>query len=752
MRKSAFAITLFCVFLSSCLRSPEEKSAAFVKSGKAYLDKKEYATAVIELRNAVSAAPKNAEAHYLLGLALQKTGGVARAVPEFKVAADLDPSNADVRLRLAEILGSEEDSKMVSIAEAYAQAALKLRPGDPDALSALAMAEFRQNKIEPARQHLKAALQKNPAHPKASATLAQIQWTVDKDVPAAEKTFRSAVERSNDPDALIALGRFYSALGRPAEAEAELRKALAGNPNQGVALLELAKVQRSSGKTADALSTLEKLSSLPDPEYRAYHAQFLFQNGQKDAAIQELKDKLQKEPDQSAIQSALVGFYLETNRIDEADRLLAAAAAKDPRNAEVHEQRAQLLLAQKRIDEAGKAAEEAIRLRPQSGRAHYWLAKVHQARNRPLEYRNELKLAADFDPGLVPAFVDLAESLRNSKSLVEALAVLDRLTPGLREQQSVLVERGWVLLALGRLSDAKGVTQKALAGGRTSSVLLQAGLVEIAEKRHEQGRALLEESLKLSPDNVEALNALAGSLAGEKRVPAAVERIRRQAALAPKSAPVQFTLGAWLERTGDLGAARAAYAAALSNDAAYPPAIVANARMEMMQGQWSQAKKRAETLLAKDRTNVDARLALAMAEEGAGNREAAIKAYREVVQADASNLTALNNLVMLLAENPGTTDEAVMLARQLKGVAPNNLQVDDTVGWAYYKKGNYPLAIEFLERAARATEVQPKYHLAMAYFSAGRKDLGQRVLSAALQIDPNVPEAKAAQSLAASSK
>ena len=74
------------------------------------------------------------------------------------------------------------------------------------------------------------------------------------------------------------------------------------------------------------------------------------------------------------------------------------------------------------------------------------------------------------------------------------------------------------------------------------------------------------------------------------------------------------------------------------------------------------------------------------------------------------------------------------------------------MGWAYYKKGNYPQAIEFLERAARAAEVQPKYHLAMAYFSAGKKDLGQRVLSAALQMDPNVPEAKAAQSLAASKK
>lgn len=400
-------------------------------------------------------------------------------------------------------------------------------------------------------------------------------------------------------------------MGRPTEAEAELRKALAGNPNQGLALLELAKLQRSSGKITDAINTLAKMSALPDPQYRAYHAQFLFQNGQKDTSSER---SFYRRRSESARQARL--------------RKRQFASARNP------------------------------------GRAHYLLAKVHQARNRPLEYRNELKLATDFDPALVPAFVDLLENLRNSKSFPGALSVLDRLPAGMREQPAVLVERGWVLLALGRQAEAKAI----------------------------------------------------GS------------------------------------RAGDLSAARAAYTASLANDSEYPLAIVANARMEMMQGQWGAAKSRVENLLAKDRSNVDARLALAMGEEGAGNRDAAIKAYREVFQARSSNLTALNNLIMLLCENPSTADEAVMLGRQLKGAAPNNPLVDDTVGWAYYKKGNYPMAIEFLERAARAREVQPKYRLAMAYFSAGKKDLGQRVLSAALQIDPNVPEAKAAQSLAASKK
>lgn len=145
--KQSIAPALLSLLLCSCIKSPEEKSAAFVKSAKTYLDKKEYATAIIELRNAVTAAPKNAEAHALLATAFLKSRSVDRAVPELKVAADLDPGNAEVRLRLAEILGAEGDAKMISIAETYAQAALNLRPGDPDVLSALAFAGVPREEI-----------------------------------------------------------------------------------------------------------------------------------------------------------------------------------------------------------------------------------------------------------------------------------------------------------------------------------------------------------------------------------------------------------------------------------------------------------------------------------------------------------------------------------------------------------------------------------------------------------------------------
>lgn len=305
-------------------------------------------------------------------------------------------------------------------------------------------------------------------------------------------------------------------------------------------------------------------------------------------------------------------------------------------------------------------------------------------------------------------------------------------------------------MAMGRHSDARMAVDKALASERTPAALLQAGLLEIEAKQFEAGRRFLEEVLQHAPANLEALNAIAHSFAREGRQVAGVERLRKQAVQFPKSAAVQFVLGSWLERMGDVAGASASFSAALAADAAYSPAAIALARMKMLQGEWSNAQSDVAKILSRDPGNTGALLALGMIEEHNGKHDAAVKAYRAVLQIEPANITALNNLIVRLCENPATTDEAVLLAQNLKQSAPDSLEVDDTVGWAYYKHGQHSLAVRHLERAANAKNAQATYHLAMAYFKAGQRNLGQKTLAAALQLNPGLPEAKLAQALAKS--
>jgi uncharacterized protein HemY len=88
------------------------------------------------------------------------------------------------------------------------------------------------------------------------------------------------------------------------------------------------------------------------------------------------------------------------------------------------------------------------------------------------------------------------------------------------------------------------------------------------------------------------------------------------------------------------------------------------------------------------------------------------------------------------AENP---DEALKLAQQAAEVVPDNPAVQDTLGWIYYRKGMYGMAVEHLKAAAsKAANPRRQLHLGMAYLKSGEHDLGRNMVALALQSDPSL--------------
>jgi Tfp pilus assembly protein PilF len=144
-------------------------------------------------------------------------------------------------------------------------------------------------------------------------------------------------------------------------------------------------------------------------------------------------------------------------------------------------------------------------------------------------------------------------------------------------------------------------------------------------------------------------------------------------------------------------------------------------------------------MVAADPKGVPALLLLAHIEDQAGNATGAIERYRAVLTVDSANLEALNDLAYLLAgQNPG---EALVPAQKAVELAPDNADVQDTLGFVFYRKGDYRQATNYV-KAAVAKDPTPsrQFHLAMCYSKSGDQQLASKTLAAALKADPNLPK------------
>jgi tetratricopeptide (TPR) repeat protein len=80
--------------------------------------------------------------------------------------------------------------------------------------------------------------------------------------------------------------------------------------------------------------------------------------------------------------------------------------------------------------------------------------------------------------------------------------------------------------------------------------------------------------------------------------------------------------------------------------------------------------------------------------------EQAEQAFRQVLQQNPSNSMALNYLGYMLADRNNHLEEALTLVKKALDLDPQNYNYIDSLGWVYFKLGNYDQAEENLRRAA----------------------------------------------------
>ena len=95
--------------------------------------------------------------------------------------------------------------------------------------------------------------------------------------------------------------------------------------------------------------------------------------------------------------------------------------------------------------------------------------------------------------------------------------------------------------------------------------------------------------------------------------------------------------------------------------------------------------------------------------------------YLRALELDPKAPVAANNLAFMYAESGKDLDTALKLAQTAKAALPDRPDVNDTLGWVYYKKGLYSIALPPLLESIGKDPKNPTYHyhVGMTYAALG---------------------------------
>ncbi len=725
------------------------REARHMATGRRYMEKKDYVRAVIEFRNAAQAAPASAEPHYQMGLALLESGDFRSAVAQFLKATELDPKHVGAQVKLAQLMATSNQAEVREEGMKRAQAAYQVAPEDVAALDAMAVSSWSVNKPEEAEAHLQQALRRMPGHLKSAILLANIKL-VDKDYAAAEAILRKAAESApGAPEPMVALGSLYGVMGKPAESERHYRQALASKPDYAPAMFALASTCVRLGKKGEAEELYKKISALPDKTFRPAYALFLLYLVDADRGIAELEKLYRAETSNRDIRNRLAAAYMTRERLADAKALLDAELKKNPKDVDVLIQRGQVQVLLDHPAEGEKDLNQGLMIDPNRPEARLALARIYGARGDTPREREELSEALRLRPDSLPARLALVSQLLRTHGASTALSILAEAPEDQRSDEQYLSARNWALLGAGKLPEAEQAIRQCRAGSQNPDFVLQDANLKLRQNNPAAARALLQTLLKERPGNLAALEMLMAGYGQAGQSAAGLQALRAHAAALPSSAPVQLFLATYLRRAGDFQGARAAALAVKNADSRSTAPEMLLAELDILEGQADSARRRLASLSEGRRSQPDSRLLLAMLEQQTGNYGAAIDHYRAVVAAMPRSVVALNNLAFLLVEHARQLDEGLRYAQQAQELAPEDPTVLDTIGWAFFRKGLYPTAVDHLQRAVArsARSVSPRYHLAMAYFKSGDLENAKRTLETAWKIDPRSPEARLARDM-----
>lgn len=130
--------------------------------------------------------------------------------------------------------------------------------------------------------------------------------------------------------------------------------------------------------------------------------------------------------------------------------------------------------------------------------------------------------------------------------------------------------------------------------------------------------------------------------------------------------------------------------------------------------------------------------ARALTAEKLGRISFAVNDLESIVKREPENAQALNALGYTLIDKTKQIEKGLAYIKKALKLEPEDPAIHDSMGWAYYRLGQYDEALKYLRRAfEKLKDAEIAAHLGEVLWVAGEHEAAQEVWNAALQQAPN---------------
>lgn len=751
---SGYFIATLCLLVSisqGCNQaSSETQKTKHLERAAGYLEKGQHDAALIEYMNVTKADPENAEAYYQMALIHLKLGGLLnlqKAFVELSRTLELNKNNRDAQIKLSELylLGNEPAK-----ARAQAELILASAPQDNEALIIRGRSLINEKRFPDGIADLKKALALSPQNIAIYLELSRAYFFSNNRAAAEDILRQGLTANPTSIDLMLALGDFHQSTGKPDLAEATFKQAIEAFSDNETVRLRLAGLYQRLNRVADAESVLQHWASTHPKNDRPHInlGDFYSWLGDRNKAIASYKRAEELAPASSIARDKLITTYLDAGNLADAEPKVTAILGQNPDDVSGRFFKTRILLVKGNVDDAISGFQALITAHPDLAPAHYFQGIAYLRKRQLPQARAAFTETVKLNPSLPEARTSLAELLLAEGSVDLALEQAQAAIQLNPRNVPAAVIAGDAYLRKRDFAKSKQIYE-AIAKALPKEALgpYRLGLVARAEKNDAKALAYFEEALTLKPTAIEPIAQVAVMKIAQGKPAEARERVIRQVAAAPTSALHQNLLGELWLAAKDMGPAETAFKKAIDLDASLLVAYMNLGQVYFQSGKTDQASAEYEAVLAKDSQSLQAHMMLGIIHEQKKEYDKSKARYETILGINSKFAPAANNLAWLLIEQGGNLDVALNYAQTAREQQPNDPSIADTLGWLYYKKNAYLLAVNLLKESVEKLPTNPvvQYHLGMAQYKSGDKENARKALQTALKLDQNFPGADEAR-------